>query len=129
MIARDAATQRIAARILLTQAGTTIAIAALCALAWGRIAALSALAGGATGLFANAIMTLIVLRAAPGAAGALGRLVMGQMVKVVFTVGALLAVARGGWAHWPSLLAAYAATLFVYWFVPVLMHRARRVKD
>jgi len=77
MIARDAATQRIAARILLTQAGTTIAIAALCALAWGRIAALSALAGGATGLFANAIMTLIVLRAAPGAAGALGRLVMG----------------------------------------------------
>jgi F0F1-type ATP synthase assembly protein I len=129
MIARDAATQRIAARILLTQAGTTIAVAVLCGLAWGRIAALSALAGGATGLFANAIMTLIVLRAAHGAAGALGRLVMGQMVKVVFTVAVLLIVARGGWVHWPSLLAAYAATLFVYWFVPVLMHRSRRVKD
>jgi len=129
MIARDAATQRIAARILVAQAATTIAIAALCALAWGRIAALSALAGGATGLFANAIMTLIVLRASPGAAGALGRLVIGQMVKVLFTVGALLAVAQGGWAHWPSLLLAYAATLIVYWFVPVLMHRTRRVKD
>src|SRR5690606_41285411 len=83
MIARDASTRRIAARILLTQAGTTIAIAAICLLAWGRIAALSALAGGATGLFANAIMMLLVLSAAANAAGALGRLVMGQMVKVM----------------------------------------------
>ena len=59
MIGRDASARRIAARILLTQAATTIAIAALCALAWGRIEALSALVGGATGLFANAIMTLL----------------------------------------------------------------------
>lgn len=129
MNARDAASRRIAARILLTQAGTTIAIAAICLVAWGRIAALSALAGGATGLFANAIMSLIVLGAAANAAGALGRLVMGQMVKVMITVGVLLIVARGGWVSWPTLLAAYAATLFVYWFVPVLMHRPRRVKD
>lgn len=129
MNARDAASRRIAARILLTQAGTTIAIAAICLVAWGRIAALSALAGGATGLFANAIMSLIVLGAAANAAGALGRLVMGQMVKVMITVGVLLIVARGGWVNWPALLAAYAATLFVYWFVPVLMHRPRRVKD
>ncbi len=129
MNARDAASRRIAARILLTQAGTTIAIAAICLVAWGRIAALSALAGGATGLFANAIMSLIVLGAAANAAGALGRLVMGQMVKVMITVGVLLIVARGGWVSWPALLAAYAATLFVYWFVPVLMHRPRRVKD
>src|SRR5690606_947753 len=119
LIARDASTRRIAARILLTQAGTTIAIAATCLLAWCRIAALSALAGGATGLLANAIMTLLVLSAAANAAGALGRLVMGQMVKVMITVGVLLVVARGGWANWPALLAAYAATLFVYWFVPV----------
>lgn len=129
MNARDAASRRIAARILLTQAGTTIAIAAICLVASGRIAALSALAGGATGLFANAIMSLIVLGAAANAAGALGRLVMGQMVKVMITVGVLLIVARGGWVSWPALLAAYAATLFVYWFVPVLMHRSRRVKD
>ena len=129
MFARDASSRRIAARILLTQAGTTIAIAALCALAWDRIAALSALAGGATGLFANAIMTLIVLGAAANAAGALGRLVMGQMVKVIVTVGMSLIVARGGWVNWPALLAAYAATLIVYWFVPVLMHRTRRVKN
>lgn len=129
MNGRDATTRRIAARILVTQAVITLAIAALCALAWGRIAALSALVGGATGLTANAIMTLIVLRAAPGAAGALGSLVMGQMLKVMITVGVLLIVARGGWANWPALLAAYAATLFVYWFVPVLMHRPRRVKD
>lgn len=126
---RDAGTQRLAARILLTQAGTTIAIAAICAVGWGRIAALSALVGGATGLIANAFMTLIVLRASPGAAGALARLMFGQMVKVAITVGALLIVAQGRWANWPALLAAYAATLFVYWFVPVLMHRPRRVKS
>ncbi len=129
MYVRDATTRRIAVRILIAQAVTTLAIAALCALAWGRIAALSALAGGATGLIANAIMTLFVLRAAPGAAGALGSLVMGQAVKVMVTVGALFVVASGRWANWPALLAAYAATLFVYWLVPVLMHRMRRVKD
>jgi ATP synthase protein I len=129
MITRDAATKRIAARILLVQAAMTIAITVLCALAWGRIAALSALVGGGTGLIANAIMTLLVLNAAPNAVSALGRLVMGQAVKLMVTVSMLFIVARGGWANWPALLAAYAATLFVYWFVPVLMHRTRRVKS
>lgn len=129
MVARDAGTRRLAARILLTQAATTIVIAALCALLWGRIVALSALAGGVIGLIANALMTLIVLGATAGAAGALGRLLIGQMMKVAFTAGMLLYVAQGGWANWPALLAAYAATLFVYWFVPVLGTRARRAKD
>jgi len=129
LVEQGAGTRRLAARILMVQAATTVAIAILCLVVWGRIAAFSALAGGATGLIANAMMTLIVLRAAPGAAGALGSLVMGQMLKMMVTVGVLLVVARGGWANWPALLAAYGATLFVYWFVPVLMHRTRRVRD
>ncbi len=129
MVARDAGMRRVAARILLAQAATTIVISVLCALLWGRIEALSALAGGAIGLIANAIMSLIVLGARPGATGALGRLMLGQMAKLMVTVGLLAIVARGGWASWPALLVAFAATLFVYWFVPVLMHRPRRVKD
>lgn len=128
-LTRDAGTRRLAAKILLTQAGMTIVIAVACAAAWGRVTALSALVGGGTGLLANAAMTFIVLSASPGAAGALGRLMFGQMLKVMITVGVLLVVARGGWASWPALLAAYAATLFVYWLVPVLTHRTRRAKD
>ena len=126
--AHHAGTRRLAARLLIAQAATTIVIAAL-GLFWGRIAALSALAGGAIGLIANAMMMLIVLRAPAGVTGALGRMMFGQMLKVVVTVGLLLIVVRGRWASWPPLLIAYAATLFVYWFVPVLMHRPRRARD
>jgi len=129
IFAHDAGTRRLAARILIAQAATTILISGLCWLLWGRNEALSALAGGVIGLIANAMMTLIVLRASVGAAGALGRLLFGQMVKVLLTVSLLLIVARRGWVSWPPLLIAYAATLFVYWFVPVLMHRPRRVRD
>lgn len=128
-VAQDAGTRRLAARILWVQAATTLAISLLCLLAWGRIAALSALAGGLIGLVANALMTLFVLRPSPGAAVALGRLMIGQFLKVMVTVALLLMVARGGWAVWPALLGAYAATLLVYWFVPVLMHRPRRADD
>ena len=129
MFARDAGMRRLAAEILMTQAATTIAITALCALVWGRIAALSALAGGAIGLLANAAMMLIVLRTNAGATAAVGRLMSGQLVKVVITVGLLLVVVQSYQASWPALLGAYAATLFVYWLVPVLRHRTRRVKD
>jgi F0F1-type ATP synthase assembly protein I len=127
MIARDPATVRIAARILLVQAATTGLIAVLCWAFWGRTQALSALAGGLIGLVANAYMTLATLRSAASAAGALGRLMIGQLVKVALTVSLLVIVARGNWANWPALLFAYAATLVVFWFVPMLHMRSRRV--
>jgi F0F1-type ATP synthase assembly protein I len=129
MIARDAEIRRLAARILVAQAASTIVIAAVYFAFWGKVHGLSALVGGLIGLTANAWMTLMTLRATPSAAGALGRLVFGQMVKVMMTVGLLLVVARGGWANWPALLIAYAATLLVFWFVPVLSTRPRRAKD
>lgn len=129
MIARDAEIRRIAARILVAQAASTIVIAAVCFAFWGKLHGVSALVGGLIGLTANAWMTLMTLRAVPSATGALGRLMFGQVVKVMLTVGLLLVVARGGWANWPALLIAYAATLVVFWFVPVLSTRARRAKD
>lgn len=129
IIARDALTQRTAVRILMTQAATTILIAALCLILWGRTQGLSALAGGLIGLIANAYMTLTALRPAASATGALGRLMFGQLVKVALTVGLMLLVARGGWASWPPLIFAYVATLVVFWVVPMLAMRARRTND
>ncbi len=126
MLARDPATRRLAARILGAQAATTIVIAALCFAFAGRTQALSALAGGGIGLVANAYMSFSALRPITGAAGALGRLVFAQMVKVALTVGGMLMVAQGKWASWPVLVLAYAATLFVFWLVPVLQMRTRR---
>lgn len=129
MIVRDAETRRIAARILITQAVMTILVAVLCLVIWGRTHALSALAGGLIGLVANAYMTLTSLRSSANAAGALGRLLVGQFVKVALTVGLMLVVAQGRWANWPALIFAYMATLVVFWFVPTLHMRARRTRD
>jgi F0F1-type ATP synthase assembly protein I len=127
-VAGDPEIRRIAARILLAQAATTILIAALCLVFSGRTQALSALAGGLIGLIANAYMTLTTLRSTrnANAAGALGRLMVGQLVKVVLTIGLMLIVAQGQWANWPVLILAYAATMVVFWFVPTLSMRARR---
>jgi ATP synthase protein I len=129
IIARDGGIRRIAARILMAQAAITIVIAAVCALVWGRTHAMSALAGGLIGLIANVFMTLSALRPTASAAGALGRLMFGQLVKIAVTIGALLIVARGGWANWPALLIAYAATLVMFWFVPTWDLRPRRPRD
>ncbi len=129
MMARDAETRRIAARILITQAAMTILVAVLCLVIWGRTHALSALAGGLIGLVANAYMTLTALRSSASAAGALGRLLVGQFVKVALTVGLMLVVAQGRWANWPALIFAYMATLVVFWLVPTMHMRARRTKD
>jgi ATP synthase protein I len=129
IIARDGGIRRTAARILMAQAAITILIAAVCALIWGRTHAMSALAGGLIGLIANVFMTLSALRPTASAAGALGRLMFGQLVKIAVTIGALLIVARGGWANWPALLIAYAATLVMFWFVPTWDLRPRRPRD
>lgn len=126
MMAGDAETRRIAVRILIAQAATTVGIAALFLAFAGKIQALSALAGGAIGLIANAWMTLTALPSSSSPAGALGRLMIGQMVKIGVTVVLLFVVARGHWAHWPALILAYVATLVVFWVVPALHLRARR---
>lgn len=125
---RDGGLRRTAVRILVAQAAMTIVIAAVCALIWGRTHAMSALAGGLIGLIANAFMTLSALRPTASAAGALGRLMFGQLMKVAVTVALLVIVARGGWANWPALLVAYIAVLMVFWFVPAWDSRPRRAR-
>lgn len=126
--ARDPAIRRLAARILLAQAAVTVVIAVLAFIGWGARPGLSALAGGGTGVLANAFMISSALRPSASAGGALGKLMFGQLMKVLVTIVLFVVAARTGKVHWPAMLVAYAATLVVFWFVPALDSRARRVR-
>lgn len=106
----------------------TVAVAGICWLVWGVRPGLSALAGGATGILANVFMIASALRPSGSAGGALGKLMFGQLMKVVVTVVLFVVAAQTGKVYWPAMLVAYAATLVVFWFVPVLDSRARQVK-
>ena len=119
-VSSDPQTRRLAGRILLGQAVVTLVGYALCAALAGRSAGMSALTGGLIGLIANLYMTLAALRPARSAGFAFGRLLVGQFVKVLLTVGMFLAVAQRKDVVWPAVLAGYVATLVVFWAVPVL---------
>jgi F0F1-type ATP synthase assembly protein I len=125
---REPDNRRVAARIQLAQAVETVVIAVISYLGWGERTGLSALVGGGTGLLANVFMTLSALRPTASAGGALGRLMLGQFMKVTVTIVLFVVAARTGKVVWPAMLVAYAATLVVFWFVPVFHARARRVK-
>lgn len=123
---RDADTRRLAIGIVRAQAVVMTVIAVICYALFGRQQGLSALAGGAIGVIANATMTMTALRAPRSPGGALGRLLIGQMMKVALTVALFVIAARSGKAHWPSLLGAYVATLAMFWFVPLRAARAQK---
>ncbi|MGE0582600.1 MAG: ATP synthase subunit I [Steroidobacteraceae bacterium] len=112
--------RRIAARILLAQVAVTIVFAAACYGLWGTRHGASALAGGSIGFIANLYMTLSALRPGGGAGLVLGRVLLGQFVKVALTVAMFIAVARTGKAVWPPIIATYVATLVVFWAVPAM---------
>lgn len=97
------------------------AIAVICYALFGGRQGLSALTGGAIAVIANATMTATALRTPRSPGGALGRLLFGQVMKWALTAAGFVIAARSGWAHWPSLLGAYVATLAVFWWVPLKM--------
>ena len=117
---REPDVRRLAARILIAQAAVTVALAALCYGLWGARHGASALAGGSIGFIANLYMTLAALRPGGGAGLVLGRVLLGQFVKVALTVAMFIAVARTGKAVWPAVIATYGATLVVFWVVPAM---------
>lgn len=119
-VSSDPQTRRLAGRILLGQAAVTIVLAALVAAGAGQKSGLSAFSGGLIGLIANLYMTIAALRPARSAGFAFGRLLVGQFVKVLLTVGMFLAVAQRKDVVWPAVIAGYVATLVVFWVVPVL---------
>ena len=63
---------------------------------------------------------LTALRPGGGAGLVLGRVLLGQFVKVALTVAMFIAVARTGKAAWPPVIATYVATLVVFWVVPAM---------
>ena len=117
----------LASRILLVQTGAGAAVALVCLLVWGRYACVSALAGAGTGVAANLYMTFKALQPARTPRRALGQLYLGQLVKVGLTVALFMLAARLPHLVWPALLIAYAATLVVFWWVPMIAAPRMRV--
>ena len=110
----------VAGRILRMQIAVS-AVVVLASLALkGRMGLVSALIGAATGVIANAYMMLKALRPARSASGALGALLMGQIVKVALTVAAFIWAARIPHLSWLALMCAYAGTMVVVWWVPLM---------
>lgn len=115
----------LAHRVLLLQTGTGLAVALVCLAFWGRSAFMSALAGAFAGVIANLYMTFWALRPARTTGGALGRLYVGQLIKVAVTVALFYGALRVPHVSWRALLAAYVATFVVCWWVPFAAARAR----
>lgn len=116
----DTDTRRLAGRILIAQLLVTTGLAALVAVMVDEASGRSVFAGGSIGLIANLFMTLAALRYTQSPALALGRILIGQLGKVLLTVGMFLALAQRKDVVWPAALAGYAATLLVFWAAPVL---------
>ncbi len=119
--------QKLALRIALAQASVTACIAAVCGLAWSGPHAGSAIAGGLIGIVGNVPMAIAAARTDGSPAQVLTRLIIGQLTKVGLSVALLLVVARMPWLRWLPMLGAYAATFFVFWWVPTATSR-RAVK-
>ncbi len=115
--------QKLAVRIALAQLAVTACIAAVCALAWSGRHAASALAGGTIGIVGNLPMAVALLRTDGSPSKVLTRMILGQLTKVGLSVALLLVAARMPWLKWLPLLAAYAATFLVFWWVPTAASR------
>ena len=118
--------QSLARRLLWLQAGVGAAAALVAWAFWSRDVAISVLAGALIGVIANLYMTLRGLRPASTARSALGRLYLGQFVKMVASV-VLLVVAANELPRVlkeptqlvvPPLLIGFVATLAVVWVIP-----------
>lgn len=121
----DSDFRRVLRHLLLAEAVAAGAVALACWLLGGGYAALSALAGAATGVIANLYLMLRGLRPARppydahSARRALGRMYRGQVVKYALTVALFIAAAQLPHLSWPAMLASYGAILAVFWWVSV----------
>ena len=113
-------------KALLWQAAVGISVALVFSAPWGPYAGISALVGAGIGVVANLYMTRKALVPERTAPAALRRLIVGQIVKVVVTIGLFMAAGRLPHIVWPALLGAYVVTLLVFWLLPVIMRSARQ---
>jgi ATP synthase protein I len=103
--------------VVLGQVVVTVVAAILCFAVWGRVAGLSALAGGGISGVASAALALIGF--APRAGSQPERVArafyVGEGVKLAITVVLFVAVFVTLKVSFPALFGTYIATLFVYW--------------
>ena len=109
--------RRLAASVVLGQIVITVVAAAICFAVWGRIAGLSALAGGGISCAASAALALIGFASPAGAAAeqVARAFYVGEATKLGVTVVLFVVVFLTMKVSFPALFGAYIATLFVFW--------------
>jgi F0F1-type ATP synthase assembly protein I len=117
--------RRQALAVVLGQVTLGAIVAVACLAGWGARAALSALAGTAIGAAATTLMAFAMLRHGEGARieRVAWSFVSGWLVKVGFTVAALVVALRSPRVEPVPMLAAYAVTFVGYWFAAARMAR------
>lgn len=107
-------------KIVLLQAASVLAVAAIAGLLAGSSAALSALAGGSAYFLPNLLFVLrLRLAAVTRQTGAAGFLV-GEAVKLSAVIALLLILPRMIEVNWPALIAGLFVVLFVNLFALLL---------
>ena len=109
--------RRLAASVVLGQVVVTLVAAAICFAVWGRIAGLSALAGGGISAAASAVLAYFAFRSPAGAAAerVARAFYVGEGLKLAVTVALFVLVMVTMQVSFAALLGTYIATLFVYW--------------
>ena len=109
--------RRLAGSVVLGQVVITVVAALLCFAVWGRVAGLSALAGGGISAVASAALALIGFSSPAGASAerVARSFYMGEGTKLVVTVALFVLVLVTMKVSFAALFGTYIATLFVYW--------------
>jgi ATP synthase protein I len=102
---------------VLGQVVITVLAALICFAVWGRVAGVSALAGGGISAAASAVLAVIGFSSRAGApADTIARkFYVGEAMKLAVTVVLFVAVFVTLKVSFPALFGTYIATLFVYW--------------
>jgi len=103
--------------VVLGQVVVTVVAAAICFAVWGRVAGISALAGGGISVLASAALALIGFSSPAGSdpERVARSFYVGEGVKLAVTVASFVVVFLTMKVSFPALFGAYIATLFVYW--------------
>ena len=109
--------RRLAMSVVLGQVVVTVVAAIICFAVWGRVAGLSALAGGGISAVASAALVFIGFGSPAGASAerVAHSFYVGEAVKLAVTVAAFVAVFITMKVSFGALFGTYIATLFVYW--------------
>jgi len=107
--------RRLAFGVVVSQAAVSVA-AGLCALGFaGRVAAVSALAGGAIATAGSLVMAGLVFGGSGGAGQALNRFYLGEVLKLAVVVALFVVVLKVMRVAPLAMFAGFAATFLVYW--------------